>query len=388
MMQRQTRNVAPEQAAEIRRLHALVKDLYRPRAWIYWADLALSAGAGWGALVWAATFDAFGPQQVLLVAFASTALYRALSFTHELAHLRRGALPGFRAGWNLLAGIPLLAPHFTYRGIHNLHHQHHAYATDLDAEYLPLADGPPARIASLFAVVPLFATILALRFGVLAPLGALHPGLRAWILRRCSTLGMRVGYAREVPRGAERAAAAAEEAACCLFLWSMAALLAAGVLPWRGACLWWAAWTAIGVLNALRGIGATHRYRGTGERMTLPEQLDDSVNVDSNSMLTAVLCPVGLRWHALHHLFPALPYHALGTAHRRIVADLPDGSFYRETLVPSVWAGFAGVWREARANAQAKRAAPGASLYKEAQDVPPRAAPRFRPCKSHIINGL
>ncbi|MCK6474022.1 MAG: fatty acid desaturase [Planctomycetes bacterium] len=359
-----------EYAEEIRRMHAKVKDLYGVRSWIYWMDLALSAGAGWGALYWAMSFDAFATGQVLLVAFAGAALYRALSFTHELAHLRRGALPGFRAGWNLLAGIPLLAPHFTYRGIHNLHHQHHAYATDLDAEYLPLAEGPPARIASLFAVVPLIAVILALRFGVLAPLGALHPALRAWILRRCSTLGMRIGYARALPQGAERAAAAAEEAGCCLFVWCTAALLAAGVLPWRGMCLWWAAWTAIGALNALRGIGATHRYRGTGGRMTLPEQLDDSVNVDSNALLTVVLCPVGLRWHALHHLFPALPYHALGTAHRRIMADLPDGGFYRETLVPSVWAGFAGVWREARANAQAKRAAASASLYKEARDVP------------------
>jgi hypothetical protein len=36
--------------------------------------------------------------------------------------------------------------------------------------------------------------------------------------------------------------------------------------------------------------------------------------------------PLGLRYHALHHLFPSLPYHALGTAHRRLIVALPPDS--------------------------------------------------------------
>ncbi len=38
--------------------------------------------------------------------------------------------------------------------------------------------------------------------------------------------------------------------------------------------------------------------------------------------------PVGLRYHALHHLFPFLPYHNLGKAHARLIARLPAGSPY------------------------------------------------------------
>ena len=38
--------------------------------------------------------------------------------------------------------------------------------------------------------------------------------------------------------------------------------------------------------------------------------------------------PVGLRYHALHHLLPSMPYHSLGEAHRRLKQALPADSQY------------------------------------------------------------
>ena len=60
---------------------------------------------------------------------AALALYRALLFIHELTHIHRDALPGFRLGWNLLVGIPMLTPSFMYENVHTLHHARTRYGT-------------------------------------------------------------------------------------------------------------------------------------------------------------------------------------------------------------------------------------------------------------------
>ena len=45
-------------------------------------------------------------------------------------------------------------------------------------------------------------------------------------------------------------------------------------------------------------------------------------------LLAELWAPVGLRYHALHHLLPSLPYHSLPEAHRRLAAQLGSGSTY------------------------------------------------------------
>ena len=124
--------------AMIRAASELTRDLVNPNARIYWVDFLGSAFIGYAGV--AAAILAPSTAWMLAAALiAVVALYRAGSFIHELTHIRKNALPGFRLVWNLLVGIPLLIPSFLYEGIHSLHHNRTKYGTVEDPEYLPLA---------------------------------------------------------------------------------------------------------------------------------------------------------------------------------------------------------------------------------------------------------
>ena len=50
----------------------------------------------------------------------------------------------------------------------------------------------------------------------------------------------------------------------------------------------------------------SNQLQETGE-LTFVEQLLDSVNYPGRALLYVPIMPVGLRYHALHHLFPTMP---------------------------------------------------------------------------------
>ena len=106
---------------------------------------------------------------------AALALYRAESFIHELTHIKHAAVPGFRLGWNLLVGIPLLTPSFMYEGVHNLHHARTRYGTAEDPEYLPLALMKWWTLPVFILVSALAPVALLVRYAVLTPLSVVDP---------------------------------------------------------------------------------------------------------------------------------------------------------------------------------------------------------------------
>jgi fatty acid desaturase len=88
-----------------------------------------------------------------------------------------------------------------------------------------------------------------------------------------------------------------------------------------------AVFAGVALLNQLRTLVA-HLWENDGAQMTVTGQYLDSVNVPPPELLAPLWAPVGLRYHALHHLLPSMPYHSLGEAHRRLVAHLGTGSTY------------------------------------------------------------
>ena len=339
----------------IRTAAKVTRDLNAVNPLIYWADFLASIVVGYGAMVAAIMFEA--PGFAVLAGIVSVlALYRAGSFIHELTHIRRGSLPGFRFMWNALLGVPLLLPSFMYEGIHNLHHARTRYGTTEDPEYLPLALMKPYTVP-LFVLVSVLAPLgLLIRYAILSPLSLIIPPLRKVVVERYSGLIINPEFRRRPPEGAFKKQWYAQEIAASIWAIALITAVITGFLPLRAFLIILAIVSGAIVLNQIRTLVA-HLWENDGEVMSVTEQYLDSVNVPPPALLPALWAPVGLRYHALHHLLPGVPYHALGEAHRRIAKALPAGTTYYRANHTSLWSLVANLVRGSAGHAAAIAAA-------------------------------
>ena len=336
-----TPSIAPE--FSLREARTAISDYLRPNHMIYWADFLLTIMAGHVCFGIARTLtaelylQAYAPEggwaspvssllptatsaRILLHAFTSIAacllFYRAAMFIHELVHRQRGTFTWFRVAWNTLCGVPFLMPSFVYH-THVDHHRREHYGTEHDGEYLSFQQRSPIVIL-LWLLHPLVVPPLTVfRFLLLTPLAWLIPPLRRLVHKRMSSMIIDPAYIRPVPSKAAQRIIYMQEAACfawCIFIPIFATRVFGGVLPF----LLQAYITAVFLL--------LHRW------------------------ITGVWGPVGSRFHALHHLFPTLPYHNAAAAHRALMANLPEDSPYRKTSASSLTAALINLWRRSAAH--------------------------------------
>ena len=329
--------------------HEMVADLHAPQPSIFWADLLGSALLGWGAFAVAVGSRPFSLVMVAACAVAGLALYRGLCFTHELTHLRRSALPGFETTWNVLFGVPLLLPSFTYIGVHQNHHSLSTYGTKDDPEYLPFASSRAMIIVFGVQSTLLLPVLIVVRFLLLAPVALVWPRFHRWLEVHGSSFSMNPAYRRNVP--AEMSKKIRRWEAAALLVWSSAAVLIVfGAVPARALLIWLAVLVFVSFLNTIRVLGA-HEYETDGTPRSRHEQLDDSIDTPGGPW-TELWAPVGLRYHALHHYFPGIPYHNLGAAYRRIIAAAPD-SPYLDSTSPSLRRSLAELYMKAKRHGMA-----------------------------------
>jgi fatty acid desaturase len=275
------------------------------------------------------------------------AYMRGLMFIHELVHLPAKGFQGFRIVWNLLCGIPMFVPSFLYYP-HVDHHRRKHYGTDRDGEYLSLSHHGRLLIVGFVIQATLIPFLALFRFVVLSPICWVIPGARQWVHRHASTMLVDPFYERQDTGGQLMRTVVLQEALtfawAMIFLWTWYFRTGQWFNP-----MWMVGYAvAVGLLglNEVRTLGA-HRWMGKGEEMTFDQQMLDSVNYPHAPWFSELWGPIGTRYHALHHLFPRLPYHDLGTAHRRLVAGLPEDSPYHETIAPSLTSEIRALWNRA-----------------------------------------
>lgn len=347
----------------LREANGLVKSLHRPIAWIYWVDFLTSITAGHvlfhallnsGSWLGGSPLFVWSVRVCMYVAMVLLFL-RSVMFTHELVHLPRKGYRAFRIVWNLLCGIPFMIPSFMYYP-HVDHHRRQSYGTEDDGEYLNLSHQPPRAIV-LYMLLTLITPLAGFfRFAVLAPICWFLPKVRQWTFHRASTMVMDVMYYRPEAGKAVHRIMFMQELACfgvCMFivfrtplrgeyfdpLWVQAYLVSVGLL----------------IMNNIRTLGS-HRWTGDGEVLSFQEQLLDSCDYPYRPWITELWGPVGTRYHATHHLFPSIPYHNLGAAHRALMAGLPADSPYRETVKHGLLHEIFVLWGRAAKSASARRA--------------------------------
>jgi fatty acid desaturase len=338
----------------MRQAKELVRDLQQPKAWIYWTDFLTTILFGHilfalnvNSHLWLADAPASFAVAVKLALLAATVLLflRAAMFTHELVHLPKQGWTAFRIVWNLLCGIPFLIPSFTYYP-HIDHHRRKSYATEDDGEYLNLSHRPPSAIVLYMLAIVITPIVGWARFAILSPICWVFPPVRRWTFTHASTMVMDITYRRPEATRRVMQIVHLQEAACfgvCMYLllhgwyWK-----GPGIAP----LLTHAYAVSLGIifLNNVRTLGA-HRWTGPGSELTFEEQLLDSCDYPYRPWITELWGPTGTRYHATHHLFPGIPYHNLGIAHRRLMAGLPDDSIYRETVRVGLLAEVAALWK-------------------------------------------
>ena len=312
------------------------RDFHKVKAWIYWRDMFIGTTIAYTSATIFLAAPAFSWWQCVSFVLAVFWLYRVGSMVHEVAHLGGHELTSFKVAWNILVGVPTLTPSTFFTGHHRDHHTQRVYGTSQDPEYVinVCERGNALQIVCYFLVVAIFPLLVFVRF-LLAPLTFVHPRVREYVLRHFSAFTFNWRYERPLGR-LNRPVFAALELLCSLRALAIPAAVLFELTPWTRMFQLYLLGATVVTLNQLRQM-ADHHFEGSGDRLSMSDHILDSCNYVGRDPLTWLFFPMAIRFHALHHLFPSLPYHNLADAHNYLMQTLPSDSPYRSLEQPGWW---------------------------------------------------
>lgn len=302
----------------------------------YWIDFLVSLVCAYTA----STFFLLAPlgSWVQWVTFPISVfwLYRLGSLVHEVCHLGQHEMRSFKVAWNLLVGVMTFTPSPFFTRHHRDHHSQRFYGTPEDPEYVAnVLEGGNWRSALGYTFhVCVFPILVYLRF-LLVPLTYIHPKLREVVLERASSLTMNFQYRRKL-NAFDRRSIVIMEWLCFIRAALIPTTILIGIVPWSRIPLLYLLGLSTLILNQMRQL-ADHHFEGDGSRVDVESHVLDSCNFSGNDLLTRLFFPFSIRYHALHHLFPSMPYHNLKSAHEYLIQNLPAASPYRDLDQPGWW---------------------------------------------------
>jgi fatty acid desaturase len=311
-------------------------DFFKVSPLRYWADFLMSLVLAYTS----ATIYLMAPLgswwQLAAFPMAVFWLYRLGSLIHEVCHLGHHEMRSFKVVWNLFVGVFTLMPSPFFTRHHRDHHSQRMYGTPEDPEYVAnVLEGGNWRSALGYGALMLAYPILVFLRFLLAPLSFLHPRLRQWTLEHASSLTFNPRYTRRVT-DFDRRVITVMELLCCLRAAAIPGAILLGAAPMSRIPLLYLIGLTTLVMNQMRQL-ADHHFTGDGSVSTVESHILDSCNFTGNDPLTLLFFPFSIRFHALHHLFPSLPYHNLKAAHAHLSATLPADSPYHGLDQPGWW---------------------------------------------------
>lgn len=311
-------------------------DYFRVDRSRYWLDFVVSTTMAYTAAAIYLLSPLFSIPQIIAFPFAIFWLYRSGSLIHEVAHLPNREFRSFKIVWNLAVGVLTMAPSTFFSAHHRDHHTGKMYGTPQDPEYVVNVFKRGSVLGILFYAIHicLFPAFAFLRF-FLAPLTFVHPKLRDFTLRRLSSFTLNWNYERNISR-LDRKTFAAVELLCWLRATAIIVGVVVGLSDWTRIPLLYLLAASTLMFNQMRQL-ADHHFESDGDPMAIKDHILDSCNYTSNNFLTWLFFPFAIKYHALHHLFPSLPYHNLKSAHQHLTDYLPSDSPYHGLSESDWW---------------------------------------------------
>jgi fatty acid desaturase len=311
-----------DQSSDINVLRERMKNsgLMTHKPWIYWVDFMTSSIAGWLSILAISQLELDPMIDSCLFVICIFSSYRGVAFVHEIAHWQRipKNMRGFITCWNLLSGTFFMLSSMMHRRAHLDHHNLSTYATARDPEYLQLKGKKHQIIFMVIASGLLSPIYLYARTLLIIPLSFVIPDTRSVLRKKMSTLAMNVAYVRNLSQ--KESAELFRESVLMLMVWAAIAimLMVAGDLL-EFVILHFAIITFVAAINYIRAL-ASHRYGHAPSHMqqSREDQVADSIDI-KRGLMVSLLAPVGLQYHAVHHLAPDIPYHNLAAAHAMFI---------------------------------------------------------------------